>query len=545
MACVRTGWAPLAIAIAFALAEGAAAASEPPSATSGALPHGVHLGHNGRYYQDACDHDYRVHCLTKRLLPGTYRPEMSSSSSGSGNFCSCTGQCGTGGSEPPSGAMMPGDVLSAYQIPPSSSSGGEIVALIEMPDPSALDDVNVYRKAYNIPALPRCGPATHGLPDPSGGTPCFAAVDEHGTPTTTASDCPANDGETGVDMDMVSAGCPDCSILLVQMTDADPTLGPAYSDVVNSVKSAIALGASATSISFGAAESPGLASGGYTQPGHLVLAAAGDSGYLNETAGANTPSYPASASDVLSVGGTTLDRSGTSYTEVVWNDGFRGGATGSGCSTAFAMPAFQSAFLSRVPNAFGACTHRAANDVSAAAEFVSDNNASGIATYDATDGWFAAVGTSAATPLLAALLTRLGLTDVVSADLGWVYANRAAFNDVTSGNDDVTGTCTDVMCQAGPGYDGPTGVGTPNGPRLTAALAASPAPQSADAGAAGGATGGSATTEDAGAAVGDGSTVTTTCAFSAGSPRPPPGFSLVALVGIAGLIVGRRRTTLG
>jgi MYXO-CTERM domain-containing protein len=202
--------------------------------------------------------------------------------------------------------------------------------------------------------------------------------------------------------------------------------------------------------------------------------------------GGGTPSYPASASDVLSVGGTTLSLKGTTYSETVWNDGTMGGAGGSGCSTEFAMPTFQKTFLSANANAFGTCTKRASVDLSAAAEYDSGQGGftGAIAEYDTVDGWLQVVGTSAASPMVAALFTRLGLIDAVSADLGWVYENNSAFNDVTSGNNDLTGACTTVMCKAGKGWDGPTGVGSPNGESL-ALLVEVP-----DAGAEGGTDGG-------------------------------------------------------
>jgi MYXO-CTERM domain-containing protein len=151
----------------------------------------------------------------------------------------------------------------------------------------------------------------------------------------------------------------------------------------------------------------------------------------------------------------------------VWNDS--SGATGSGCSVEFAQPTFQATFLASHTTAFGTCKKRATNDVSAAAEFTpSTGTGGGIAEYTSTQqGFEPVVGTSAATPLVAAILTRLGLAVQVSSDLGFVYENIAAFNDVTSGDNDPEGKCSDaVMCNAGTGYDGPTGVGTPNGALL-------------------------------------------------------------------------------
>jgi hypothetical protein len=516
------------------LAEGSALADSPASPDGVELPHGIHLGNNGRYYQDVCDHDYRFHCLSKRLLPETFRP-LTGHPPNSGNYCTCGSMspCGGGGTTPPSGSMTPANVLAAYKIPPASSANGKIVAIIDMPDATTLADVNVYRKAFKIPELAAC--PNNGLPDPTSGTPCFAAVDETGAVTTSAGDCPASDGETGLDVDMVSASCPDCSIVLVQMTNASLVNGPTDMDFLDAVKSAIKVGASAISLSFGGGEFSDPTGKDFTTPGHLVIAAAGDAGYLNEIFGGTTPSWPASASDVLSVGGTTLELKGSTYTEVVWDDGTQGGAGGSGCSSEIAMPTYQTQFLATHANVFGSCTKRASVDLAAAAEFNPTETGGAIAEYDSVNQWVPVVGTSAASPMVAGLLTRLGLTDVISNDFGWVYDNIASFNDVTFGNNDPGGTCTSVLCKAGTGWDGPTGVGTPNAENLAALVAAEEAEAGADGGDEGGAGEGGANKD----APLSGSKGGCGCATAT-----PPGLDLSAL-GLGGallaLVTRRRR----
>jgi MYXO-CTERM domain-containing protein len=130
------------------------------------------------------------------------------------------------------------------------------------------------------------------------------------------------------------------------------------------------------------------------------------------------------------------------------------------------MPSFQSTFLGTHPSAFGACRNRATVDISAAAEFTpAGGQGGGIAIF--AGQWFSVVGTSASSPIVAGVLTRLNLAIEVSNDFGYVYEHIADFNDVTSGNNDPAGICTDpIACNAGPGWDGPTGVGTPNGRKL-------------------------------------------------------------------------------
>jgi len=428
------------------------------------LPKGVHIANDGRYHEEVCDHSAAHYCLAERVIADDVRSQVlrlrrpAVAPAFGGDFCAGQ-EGGLGDPAPPPTAMTPSDVLAAYDIAPSTSAQGRIVALVDMPDSTAFEDLNTYRKAYGIAPLPRC---VRGIPD--GRTPCFAAVDEGGAPTSTQLDCPAADGETALDMDMVSAACPDCSILLVQMTDA--TQGPFPKDFVAASSTAARLGAVATSISFGGPEEGGEPTG-YTTPGHLVVAASGDTGYLLEGSfgGGRAPSYPASAPDVLAVGGTLLQRRGATYSEVVWAD--RTGSTGSGCSTEFPMPDFQARFGA---GRFGACGKRASVDLAAASNFSPETRGGGIATFESHHQWVPMVGTSASAPLVAAILTRVGIAAEAANDLGLVYANLAAFNDVTSGTDDQEGICSagDVMCTAGPGWDGPTGVGTPNAAKLAA-----------------------------------------------------------------------------
>jgi MYXO-CTERM domain-containing protein len=490
-----------------------AAAVEPGSSVQ--LPHGVHLGPHGRYYQDVCDHDSAFYCQSQRLLGPTYKPGDAILPLAGGTTTS-----------PPAGTMAPTDVTSAYSL--SGNSGGKVVAILDMPDTTAFSDLNVYRKQYGIPALPQCT----GSPG-AASAPCFAVADETGKLNPTGlEDGASADTETSLDMDMISAACPDCSILLIEFTAQG---GPSDTDFTAGVQAAQQLGAIAASISWGGPET-GSDPTGYTQPGKiLVLAASGDSGYLQEggdqvkshkhgggSSGGNsgeTAGYPASAPDVLGVGGTNL-QAGSTYSEVVWND--MSGATTSGCSSEFETPTFQTSFLGTTPKAFGTCAMRATNDISAAAEFTpasASANEGGIAEYDnGQGGWGAVVGTSAATPLVAAMLVRLGLALDVSNDLGFVYKNISAFNDVTSGTNDNDNICTNtVMCTAGAGWDGPTGVGTPNGAKLLA-LSGSTSSGSSSSSGGGGSTSGSSggSSDDAGASSGGTSSGTSTSSSSGG-----------------------------
>jgi MYXO-CTERM domain-containing protein len=432
-------------------------------ATTGTvLPRGIHLTPNGRYTRDLCDHSKAHFCLSRLLLPEGWTPDQAIPS---------RGREGNGGGGGGASGMAPTDVLAAYNIPSSASANGKIVAILDGPDSSAYSDLTAYRSQYGLPALPKCsGNPTGSLPA------CFQQVGESGGASTGEDAGEDSDAETSLDMDMISAACPDCSILLVEIGDTQGNIQD--SDFISGAHAAIGLGAVATSISIGGGEY-GNDPTGYTTPGHLVLAASGDYGYdlVNEGGGVSSPSYPASAPDIVAVGGTTLFASGSSYGEAVWNDGtFSTGQNGqdvttSGCSTEFAMPSWQASSLSGT-----GCSKRATADVSAAAAFYSNGQNTDIAVYE--QGWQQVEGTSASSPMVAGILTRLGLTDAISANIGWMYTNSSGFHDLGSSSYpvDTSGSDTDSnspsscgkLCTAGTGWDGPSGVGTPNGVALAA-----------------------------------------------------------------------------
>jgi len=489
-------------------AEGAARADEPDSLGPGLRPY-IHTDRYGRTLVDVCPERTfgGPRCYSQRIIyPDTPRPPIIPFSGGG----SCTPMGGGGYGSVPPGTMTPKDIVAAYKIPATAVANGAIVALAELPSTHAMSDLNTYRAAFGIAALPACPTDSKGVPKP-GGTACFARVGTDGTVNTVSStDCPGWAGETGLDMDMVSAACPDCSIVVVE---GDPTTFnlPEMNYIASSV-----IGAAAISNSWGSMEYSGEGSppDPFVSATALAFAASGDNGYDNEAYGWGTPSYPASDPHVISVGGTTLHHTGSDYSEVVWDDGFSAsspaqGAAGSGCSLIFAMPTYQTA--SGI--SFGACAKRASTDLSAAAEFCPPAGCGygGIAAFDVDDGgWAPVVGTSAASPLVAAIMVRVGLAGKDNHQL--YYSNAGAFNDVTSGNNDPYSMCGGtIMCTAGKGWDGPTGLGTPNGEALFA-LAGGVSPPPPDSGAPPPTDGGGPPPTDGGTGGPDGS-----------KPPPPPG----------------------
>ncbi|MEY9846417.1 subtilase family serine protease [Streptacidiphilus sp. BW17] len=323
----------------------------------------------------------------------------------------------------PSG-FGPADLLSAYALPANGGAGQTVAIVDAYNDPKAGADMAVYRKQYGLPACTKA-------------TGCFKQVSQTGTTT-----LPANNagwsGEISLDLDMVSAIAPNAHIILVEAKTASMVnLGTA-------VNEAAKLGATEISNSYGGSESSADTTDDTTyfnHPGIAITASSGDSGYGVE--------YPAASRYVTAVGGTSLSKaSGTrGWKESVWSTSSTEGA-GSGCSAYDAKPTWQTD---------SGCSKRTVADVSAVAD-----PATGVAVYETygASGWNVYGGTSVASPLIAAVYADAGAhTAAVPASIA--YANASSLNDVTTGS---TATCSpSYLCTAGPGYDGPTGLGTPNG----------------------------------------------------------------------------------
>ncbi len=324
----------------------------------------------------------------------------------------------------PSG-FGPADLQSAYNLTSFSASRGEgvLVAIVDIYDnPRAESDLATYR-------------ATFGLPPCTTANGCFQKVNQQGN----ISPLPTLDtgwaGEISLDLDMVSAACPQCQILLVEAQSGS------YADLGQAENMAAQLGAVAISNSYGSYYEDSSTSKwcdqAYNHPGIAITASTGDYGY--------GVSSPASCGAVTAVGGTTLGRwpgSARGWVEAAWIEG------GSGCSRFITKPAWQTDT---------ACNSRTVADVSA----VADPN-TGVAVYDSfQNGWSVYGGTSASAPLIAGIyaLAHFGNADV---PVQYAYANPSAFYDVTSGSN---GECKSApsLCTARLGYDGPTGLGTPNG----------------------------------------------------------------------------------
>ncbi|MFF3512237.1 putative Ig domain-containing protein [Streptomyces sp. NPDC002573] len=325
----------------------------------------------------------------------------------------------------PSG-LSPANLHSAYNLPTTGGSGLTVAVVDAYNDPNAESDLGTYRSQFGLSSCTKANG-------------CFKQVSQTGSTTS----LPTNDsgwaGEEALDIDMVSAVCPNCNIILVEANSAtDSDLGTAENE-------AVALGAKFVSNSWGGSESSSQTSEDtqyFKHPGVAITVSSGDSAYGAE--------YPATSQYVTAVGGTALSTASNSrgWSESVWKTSSTEG-TGSGCSAYDPKPSWQTD---------SGCSKRMEADVSAVAD-----PATGVAVYDTYggSGWAVYGGTSASSPIVAGVYALAGTPGSGDYPSKYPYQHTGNLYDVTSGNN---GSCSpSYFCTAGTGYDGPTGWGTPNG----------------------------------------------------------------------------------
>ncbi|MDT7544373.1 MAG: hypothetical protein QOE99_483 [Actinomycetota bacterium] len=320
-----------------------------------------------------------------------------------------------------SAGYSPAQLKAAYGL--SGATGSTTVAVVDAyAHPNAAADLAAYRNQFNL------GAANLTQYNQTGGTTLPAADVGWGQ-------------EEMLDLEMVSAICPSCPIIYVAGNTA------AFADLAAAVNMAVSKGAKVVSNSYGGAESSGTTTfaSAYNHPGVAITVSSGDNGYGVES--------PASFNTVTAVGGTNLvlNADGTRKTETAWS------GAGSGCSAYIAKPSWQHDT---------GCSRRTVTDVSAVAD-----PATGVAVYDSygsTGGanWLVFGGTSVAAPIIGGVYALSGNTAGVPAQLAYSAPAGSLF-DVTTGSN---GRCVarksstaGYLCTGAAGYDGPTGMGTPNG----------------------------------------------------------------------------------
>ena len=322
----------------------------------------------------------------------------------------------------------PADLRSAYAI---TTNGTDTIAIVDAYGyPNAEADLAVYRAQF-------------GLPPCTTANGCFYKLNQRGQPSPLPTNSIPWSQEQAVDLDMASAICPGCKLILLEANTTS------IANMSTAIATAGRLGAHAISNSYGVPESYWytIYAPRYNIPGVAVTASSGDAGYGVE--------FPASSPYVIAVGGTSLAPASTKrgWSETAWS------GTGAGCSATFAKPSWQTD---------RGCKHRTVGDVSA----VADPN-TGVAVYapgsSGVSGWYVFGGTSVASPIIAAAYAINGGAVNYAAS---IYSHASDLNDVTSGSD---GSCTvPYLCTAEVGYDGPTGLGTPRGTAAFGGTTASP-----------------------------------------------------------------------
>lgn len=311
----------------------------------------------------------------------------------------------------------PPDFQARYKLPSATKGKGQIVAIVDAFDnPNVASDLAAYRTQFGLPAAN------------------FTKYNQEGQQSNYPSGSAGWGVEINLDVEMVSASCPNCTIYLVEANTNNTT------DLEAAELEAVKLGAHIISnswICYGST-SCGTTQSDFDTAGVLYLAASGDDGY-------NLVGPPSSFSTVVAVGGTTMSKNGSGvYSESAWS------GAGAGCAPDVAKPKWQHD---------SGCTTRTASDVASVAQLVAEYDTYGHA------GWFTIGGTSAASPLIAGVY---GLAGNASKQDGakklWSLSkkhHKKWFNDITTGSDGQCGGS--YLCTAGVGYDGPTGWGTPKG----------------------------------------------------------------------------------
>lgn len=381
--------------------------------------------------------------------------------------------------------LRPEDIHAAYELPAATeASSSQTIAIVDpYNDPSIQGDLKIYDDVFDLPSCTRANG-------------CLVRLNQKGKthPLPEANAEAAR--EESLDVEVVHAVCEDCHILLVEASS------PKIEDLEAAEDAAAEAGATEISNSWalvgeGQPAEPPQDSPAFDHPGVVITAASGDWGYLNhqlEDPFEWGPNYPASSPHVVAVGGTWLELAGSPLhwqAERVWNSF---GVTGSGCSEHFAAPPWQITLTDWF--LVGCGTRRAVADISAAAQATVEGDPqayTGYAVYDSTpiaEGeapWHTLYGTSAAAPLVAAAFALAGGSGGVAYPAQTLYENEirapSAVHDVVSG---ASGICEEgidpedgepicepqqlaggcqarLSCSAGPGYDAPSGIGTPAG----------------------------------------------------------------------------------
>ncbi|MGO9489368.1 MAG: S8 family serine peptidase [Solirubrobacteraceae bacterium] len=503
----------LAASVAFAAAAlPCAAATAATAATETVAP----LPESDYTVQDACASARPGHagCLAQQLIPVTREAKRRRHPIGMlrslppGRAVARSLNSGVFG-------LRPKDIHTAYKLPVSAPDTQTIALVDAYNDLTAEEDLRKYGEEFGLPECTKANSCFRkvgqtgsetALPFPRT-TKELKEFKESGNAEKReeAREAIGWGVEISLDIESAHATCQSCRILLVEAGEPAgwTPFGPTeYSNLVAAEDQAGALGANEISNSWAGSESGVVEDTGFDKPGTVITAASGDDGYRNwELGGTPHTGFPASSPHVVAVGGTRLllGVEGDRLNELVWNGR---GASGGGCSTKFAAPEWQEQVADR---SLLGCSTRLDNDVAADADpysglVIRDTDSAGSeceASYteevggkevEKTEaGWCTYGGTSLASPIIAAVFALAGGSHGVAYPARTLYENlREApgeLHDVTEGSngkcefgpdelgfrpckasEEAAASCSSTLaCLAGPGYDGPSGVGTPEG----------------------------------------------------------------------------------
>ena len=424
----RLGWFVAAAILAVALPGTSTSAPTGGAGASGSQAPGFvdHHGPAGEVDVNVCSYDVApkaAHCDVR------VRSDNAAKSRPQRDGAAASGVVGNNGAYDPSYLQSAYDVASAATV--NGGGAGQIVAIVDaFDDPNVASDLASYRSFFGLPACPAGSVSSQAT------TCVFEKVNQSGGTTYPSSNASWST-EIALDVEMVSAICPKCQILLVEANSNF------LSDLGSAVNEAVSLGANVVSNSYGGSEysTENADSAAYfVHQGVAVVASSGDSGFGVE--------FPAASPFVTAVGGTSLTQltnTGTrNGSETAWS------GAGAGCSVFEPKPSWQHD---------GGCANRTVADVSAVAD-----PSTGVWVYDTYGGtgWGIEGGTSVAAPIVGSFYALAGNKRNSGDTLAsYPYGSPTKLYDVSSGSD---GSCSPAyLCGAGPGYDGPTGLGTPGG----------------------------------------------------------------------------------
>jgi subtilase family serine protease len=326
----------------------------------------------------------------------------------------------------------PAEFHTGYNLPTTALSNQTIAIVDAYSNPNVFADLKVFNSQFGLPTFPKC---TRSIT-----TSCISILNQFGK----KKPLPVGNTEWGLeialDVQVAHEICQNCRILLFEANSNS------FADLETAVNTAASKGANVISNSYGAYLLDCNHSA-YNHPNVAVTVSAGDSGF--------GVACPAVGNTTVAVGGTTLNLNGnlTYNSETVWN------GTGSGCSHLAGNVARSWQTTATNWAAIACGTFRGMTDVSADA----DPN-TGAAVYDSYGfgGWLRVGGTSLSAPLIGAVYALAGNASSFSYPAQTAYLSPGSLHDVTSGSN---GSCAThpLQCNAGSGYDLPTGIGTPNG----------------------------------------------------------------------------------